>query len=289
MRNRAAAVLAAAFVAALAAAAPEAGVAETPRRVVSIHLCADQLLLALGDRDQIAAVSWHAGDAAQSYMAGRATGLRETYGDAEDVIALHPDLVLAGAYSGRGAVALLRRLGIAVVDLALPRSFADIRAQTLAVAEALGHPERGRALVAEMESRLDAAAGAVSGLPPALAVLYQPGGVTMGAGFLEDEILRRAGLVNLATRLGVVGQGSVALEALVAARPDLVVFGAEADAPPSLSTLLFDHPAIRRAAPGARRVLLSPRLWTCGAWFTVEAVERLVAARRAVMGPRTEK
>jgi iron complex transport system substrate-binding protein len=267
--------------AAFAAASPEAGAAETPRRVVSIHLCADQLLLALADRDQIAAVSWHAGDAAQSYMASRATGLRETYGDAEDVIALHPDLVLAGAYSGRGAVALVRRLGIAVVDLALPRSFADIRRQVLAVAEALGHPERGRALVAEMDARLDWAAREAAALPPAVAVLYQPGGVTMGAGFLEDEILRRAGLVNLATRLGIVGQGSVALEALVAARPDLVAFGAEADAPPSLSTLLFDHPAIRRAAPGARRVLLSPKLWTCGAWFTAEAVERLVAARRA--------
>jgi iron complex transport system substrate-binding protein len=251
-----------------------------PGRVVSIHLCADQFVLGLADRAQIAAVSWLARDSAHSYMANRVGELPETRGGAEEVIALRPDLVIAGAYSARATVRLLRSLGVPVHDLKLPASFAEIRQEVLAVAEMLGHPARGRALVADMEQRLAAAARARPVVRPS-AILYQPGGVTMGAGLLEDDIIRRAGFDNIAARLGLVGPGTVGLERLVLAAPDLVVFGEAEGAPPSLSTRLFDHPALARAAPGARRMALAPRLWTCGAWFTVEAVEALGRARDA--------
>jgi iron complex transport system substrate-binding protein len=255
--------------------------AAAPQRVVSIHLCTDQLLMVLADRSQIASVSWHAADPAQSYVAERAAGLAENYGGAEEVLALRPDLVLAGAYSGRETKALLRRLGVSVLDFSLPTSFEDIRRQTLDAAAALGHPERGRDLVAEMEARLAEAARIVAGLPAASAILVQPGGVTMGKGFLEDEVLRAAGLDNVATRLGIAGQGTVSMERLIAAKPDLIVFGVEPDAPPSLSVRMLSNRVLVRATR-ARPVMLPPIFWTCGAWFTAEAVGRLAEARRAV-------
>ena len=267
--------------AALAGAFLTAPVAAAPARVVSIHLCADELVMALADPGQIVSLSWHAADPAQSYLAERAVGLPENFGGAEEVIALKPDLVLAGAYSGRETKTLLRRLGVKVLDLDLPRSFADIRRQTMAAAEALGHSERGRTLVAEMDAKLDAAARKVAGLPPASAILYQPGGVTMGKGFLEDEILRQAGLGNVATTLGIEGQGSVSIETLIAARPDLIIFGVEPDAPPSLSARMLSNRVLVRATR-ARPVTLPPILWTCGAWFTAEAVDRLADARVAL-------
>jgi iron complex transport system substrate-binding protein len=273
MRSAAAALFALSVAAAPALAAPA--------RVVSIHLCADQLVVALADRVQIASVSWHAADPAQSFVADRAADLPQNYGRAEEVLALHPDLVLAGAYSGRETKALLRRLGVTVIDLDLPRSFADIRRQTLAVADALGHPERGRTLTAEMDAKLAEAQRAVGGLPAAAAILLQPGGVTMGRGFLEDEILRAAGLDNVATRLGIVGQGTVSMERLIAAKPNLIVLGLEPDAPPSLSSRMITNPALTRAT-GARIVSLPPILWTCGGWFTADAVDRLADARRAI-------
>ncbi len=252
-----------------------------PTRVVSIALCADQLALALADRDQIAAVSWLAADPDQSFMAARAKGLPITYGTAEEVVALRPDLVLASAYAARPTVALLRRLGVAVLDLALPHDFDDVARETMRAARALGHPGRGAALVAGMRARLARAAPRPGAARP-VAVLYQPGGVTMGRGFLEDRILVRAGYRNLASLLGIRGQGTIGLERLVAARPDLIAFGAAREGAPSLSTLLFDHPALREAVPRARRTVLAPPLWTCGAWFTARAVEQLAALRRGM-------
>jgi iron complex transport system substrate-binding protein len=269
-----------AIVLGLAVVAASVPSSAAPERVVSMHLCGDQLALALADRAQIVSLSWHATDANQSYLAEKAEGLSQNYGTAEEVMALRPDLVLASAFPGRETVTLLRRLGVEVLLLELPRSFDDIARQTREVAAALGHAERGGALVAEMEAKLASTSRAVAGLPAASAILYQPGGITMGRGFLEDELLRRAGLDNVATQLGIVGQGMVSLERLIAAKPDLIVFGVEPNAPPSLSTRMFAHPIIARAAQ-ARRVTLPPILWTCGAWFTAEAVERLAAARGA--------
>jgi hypothetical protein len=69
------------------------------------------LLLRLADRDQIAAVTHLAADPGQSYMSDRARGLGITNGLAEQVIALRPDLVLAGVFSARVTVRLLERLG----------------------------------------------------------------------------------------------------------------------------------------------------------------------------------
>src|SRR3712207_9455612 len=46
-----------------------------PQKVTSLNLCADQLLLALADRQQIASLSRLARDASISFMAEQAAGL----------------------------------------------------------------------------------------------------------------------------------------------------------------------------------------------------------------------
>lgn len=266
---------------AILAVAPHGAAA--PARVVSLHLCADQLLLKLADRDQIAALSRFANDPERSYMAKAARGLPAIEGVAEEVVARKPDLVLAGVYSARATVRLLRRLGFTVMDLHQPAGFAAIRAQIQKVAIALGHARRGEALIAQMDRRLTAIESRITTTARPVAVIYQPRGVTMGRGHLEDEILTAAGLENLAARGGHVGAMHLPLERLVAAHPDLLVFGAGASAPPSLAQTLLSHPAIRKTAPGIASLTLPPALWTCGGWFAVEAVERLAAARARVM------
>ena len=263
------------------ALAPAMGAAETPRRVVSIHLCADQLLLGLADRAQIVSLSRLARDRLRSFMADRVGDLPTNGGLAEEVIALAPDLVLAGAFSARPGVAVLRRLGYRILDLGVPRSFDDIRRQIRRVAAALGHPARGARLIAEMDRRLAAARPPSGGVRP-VAVLYQAHGFAMGADTLEHALLNAAGFDNLAARLGLRGLGHIPLERLVHQAPDLVVFGMAADAPPSLAKQFLAHPALTRVARAMPTVVVAPLLWACGAWYTVAAVERLAQARRSL-------
>jgi iron complex transport system substrate-binding protein len=265
------------FAAALAAAitVSSACVAAPPTRVASLHLCADQLLLALADREQIASVTFMAAEPVASVMADAARGLPVNHGKAEEIVSLHPDLVLAGPFSARSTVALLRGLGARVVDLPYTTNFDDVRAQIGDVAALLGHPERGARLIAQMDARLAAVAPLRGARPTAVA--YQPGGFTARAGSLEDAAIAAAGFDNLATRLDS-GSGRVALETLVAAAPDLLILGGEADHLPSQQVRLLAHPALRGLR--SARVYVPARVWTCGGWFTADAVA-LLAAQRA--------
>jgi iron complex transport system substrate-binding protein len=281
---------AAILLAGLAVFAAPGRAAERPARVVSVHLCADQLVLRLADRDQIAAITYLARDPGQSYMADQARGIPVTNGLAEQVIALKPDLVLAGAFSARTTVRILRRLGIRVLDLPEPTDFAQIRGLIRTVAGALGQAARGEALIAAMDRRL----AAVPRPDPAarkLAVNYQPSGYTNGPGTLEHAVLAAAGLRNLADQLGFGATGQITLETLIAAAPDVVLFNAVADDGPSLGRNLIRHPAFRHIA-GRARILTPPRrLWACGSWFTAEAVDWLRrnvsdAAGAAAPGPK---
>ena len=250
-----------------------------PQRVVSLHLCTDQLVLGLADRGQIASLSRYATDPMRSRMAEAARGLKRNLGTAEEVIEMRADLVLSVAPAAAATVAALTRLGYRVIDLPLAQDFDSIRRQTRQIAAALGHPDRGAALIAAMDRRLAAAHSDVRG-PRPVAAIWQPGGFTSGPGSLENAVLVAAGFDNLAARLGLGALGRLPLERLVLAAPDLVVNWMGDESAPSLARDSFHHPALRRAGHGAPVVTLPPALWTCGTWFTAEAVERLAAARQ---------
>src|SRR5690348_4552850 len=78
----------------LLAATP--ALADPPRRIASFNLCADQLVVALADSNQIAALSPYARDDHLSVVAERARHFPALSWSAEGTVALSPDLVLVG-------------------------------------------------------------------------------------------------------------------------------------------------------------------------------------------------
>ncbi|MEO3434962.1 ABC transporter substrate-binding protein [Inquilinus sp. CAU 1745] len=264
-----------------------AAYADGPERVVSVNLCADQLLVILGDPQQVVSVSFLARDRELSYVADRVEGVPINHGGAEEVLEMEPDLVLAGTYGARGAVRLLEAYGTPVLKLGLTENFADIRTQVTAVAEALGKPASGAAENAAMRADL---AAAEATLPPPeerpRAVIFQADGFTAGAGTLTDAVLSAAGFRNVAAEIGMVGYGYMPLETLLYQAPDLVI--AERDSAagdvdaPSLATALLDHPALREFMKDMPVVEIPSGSMACGGPYTVRAVLALVEARRAL-------
>nr|WP_283949843.1 ABC transporter substrate-binding protein [Limobrevibacterium gyesilva] len=227
--------------------------------VVSLNLCTDEFLVLLAPQ-RIAALSPLARDPALSVVAEAARNFPWVRPDAEAVLALHPDLVLAGPYGAQTTLAALERRGVPVERTRLPQDFAAIRAETRRLAELLGAPARGLALLVEMDSRL----AAVPRRPPLRALPLQARGYTAPPRSLEDAVLHAAGLINAGTgaRLG--------LEAVVADPPALLVV-AQAPDYPSLATDLLQHPALA----GIPRRSIPPALLACGGPWTVRAVELL--------------
>lgn len=227
--------------------------------VVSLNLCTDDFLVLLAP-GRIAALSPLARDPALSVVAAAARRLPWVRADAEAVLALHPDLVLAGPFGAQTTLAVLARSGLRVELTRLPSDFAAIRAETRRLAALLGVPARGAALLAEMDARL----AAIPPHPPLRALALEPRGYAAAPDSLEGAVLRAAGLID-------AGSGArLGLEAIVAHPPDLLVV-MQAPAFPSLATDLLRHPALA----GIPRRSIPPALLTCGGPWTALAVQML--------------
>lgn len=255
--------------------------AEPPQRIASLNLCADQLLLLLLPRERIASVTEWAQKPESSYMAKAALGLPVNYGLAERVLPQQPDLILAGEYNDHTMVAMMRQLGYRVEIVRVPRNLAEAEKYILQFGELVGAQTQAEALVADMQRRLALIAEQVGNAPAGLAAVYSPNGMSAGRGTVMEEILARAGWRNLGSELGLQGYGQLPLEQLIRAQPDLLVLDttAEPTGGASLAHAYLDHPALKSLPQRAHRLILPPPLSVCVGPMTVDAIEKLVAAR----------
>lgn len=270
---------------ALALAALLAGGAQAaPLRIASINMCADQLLQTLADPEQIAGLGPYSRDASLSWLAEDAKKYPRLTGEAEDIIALKPDLVLAGKYGKKATRDLLDDQNIKIVDFEVPRSIDEVKAQVRRVGEIVGHPERASAL----NEKIDAAAAraraaAMQGHAKILAVSRR--GWVAGTNNLLSSLLATVGLANAAGELGLKSGGFVSLETIIAAKPDLILVAEAAPSAEDQGKALLLHPALDRNYPPESRIVIPEQLTICGGPMLPAALDRLSEA----MGQITPK
>ena len=241
-----------------AAAAP-------PRHVASLNLCADQFLVALADPGQIAGLTSLSHMANMSPIASQAARFPTIGSSAEALLVAQPDLLLTG-WPGQADAAVRAGLKTRIVTVPPANSYPDIVAQIRLVADAVGHKERGEALIRDMNAALASIPKTGRGR---VAADYQRRGYLSGAGTLMDDMMQRVGLVNLATQLGLPPLANLPLEQFVAHRPDFLITGAGPAR--DLGSQMLDHPAIA----GIRRLRLPGSLVDCGGPSYPQAVRLL--------------
>jgi iron complex transport system substrate-binding protein len=277
-------------VAALVLASVVGAASAAPQRIVSLNLCADELVLRLAAPGTVKSVTWLARDPALSNVSMRAQGVPVNRGLAEDVVPLAPDLVIAGAYTTRTAVALLKRLGIPVLELTVPTDMDEALAQIETVATAVGASAKGMQLITNVRNGLSELHVASTGSSQPIAAVYQPNGLTIGEGSLVNDLLSRAGLRNLAVERRIDNYGELPLELLLVAQPDLLIINAADDRGPAMAYEVLRHPALARRYHGARVVSLPSAWWSCPGPRLVDAVQRLQdAAQRLPSRSKAER
>ena len=251
-----------------AASRPAAQVSQRPHRIVSLNLCADQLLVALADRDQIAGLTRYASDPDMSAVAAEARRLPVFGGSAEEVMAANPDLVVGMPARRNPAIAVLKGQHYPSLDLKSAKTYDEILASIRDVARAVGHPERGEAMIARMNAEL-------AGLPKVrggkVAAYYQRRGYLTGTGTLVDDLMTRVGLVNLAGKLGKPSLSQMSLEEMALARPDFIVMDSATQKVEDQGTEMIHHPILQDIP----RIAI-PQAWTvCGGPAYVKAARVL--------------
>jgi iron complex transport system substrate-binding protein len=262
------------MIAAIALACAPAAQAE-PRRIVSLDYCADQFVLALADRDEIAALS-RGSLREDSYFRDRARGVRQTRGTLEEVLALRPDLVVRNWGGPWDAAEVYGRFGVPVLQVGDAPDFAAARADLIDAAAALGHAERGAALARDLDLRLARLSTQRADAP----VMYlSAGGAVAGGGTMMDAVIAAAGGRNVRAD---AGWQVLPLERLVQTPPSLVALGFFDTERERLNAWSPSrHPALRRALANARTVSLPPAAIACEAWFAIDAAEAIAAALTA--------
>ncbi len=248
-----------------------------PQRIVSMNLCTDALVLELAPRESIVSVSFLAVDPDLSAKAREAQGIPLNRGQAEEILALEPDLVVAGRYTKRSAVALLKQLGVPLIEMDIPNSITATYRHIRRLAKALGQVERGEQVIAKLDARLNAIEPSE---PHPLGLVYNPNGFTSGAGTLVDELLGRAGIDNLAALTGLSGWGNQSLEHILLAGPDLLIFANNGDQQPAIAREILDHPAMRHLRSQVLVVDIPGYYWLCAGPWLIEALERFAKARQ---------
>lgn len=257
---------------ALVCGAP-ASAADPPQRIASFNVCADQLAVALADPAQIVGLSPYASDPAISVIADQARAYPRLALQAEAMVPLKPDLILVGTWDRPLTQRMLHSLGLRVVRVDVVSDIAAAIAQIRDVAGLLGHPERGEALIAQIEAarkRLAAAPRPKS----STAMLIGNSGYTVGPESLAGALMREAGLMPPAGAPGGYG-GYVPLEQLIMLRPDFLVMATIIETPDGQGTLYLTHPALRALYPREKRIVLPSRFTLCAGPSLVAAFDYL--------------
>jgi iron complex transport system substrate-binding protein len=264
------------------ASVARSGVATKPQRIVSTNVCADQLALAIADRSRVVSVSRMAVEPEISNFADLARTIPVNNARAEEIVELKPDLIMGDIYTGKGANRLASTLGVPVHIVGVGASLDDVRTIVRDAAKALGEPERGEALIAEMDARIARAQALNRGRITAL--VYEPNGLTAGNGTLTHDVLTAAGLRNIAPDLMSGSYGTVPLEAVIAATPRLLVLDDSYTQTSSRAQSILRHPAFRALDGRTALYNMPSRLWLCPGPWVAEAVERLAGEHARLVG-----
>jgi iron complex transport system substrate-binding protein len=248
-----------------------------PPRVASVELCADQYVMMLADRSQIATVS-HQATGPLAYYAEQARGLRRNFADLETLIAADADLVIMDEGTDTSLRRALQRLNISMVMLRMGATFEDVEANIRMVAAALHQSARGESVIADMRRRR---ARLEANLPPVerrpIALYYRPDGGGAGADTFVDTAMSLGGFRNLQAMSGQVGWRGLNLEDAAMTPPQAYLVSFFDTNRNSLSAGEGRNPVLRRAR--APVINVPGKYWICASPSIIDASEFMAQAR----------
>lgn len=225
MRRR---LVLAAWLAALvpASAAAAAPAPAPPRRVASLNLAADEVLAEILPPGRLVAVTSFVDEKGMSNALGRVPPAvaRLPRADLERLVALSPDLVVVSEYTDADFLRVLERSGLRFHRMGGLDSMGGVRRALLDLGEAVGAPERARALVARSDAVLADLRGRLRGVKRPR-VLYWSGSMTAGGNTMIGALMEEAGAVNAAREAGISGIVPIGAERAFGLDPDVVLIG----------------------------------------------------------------
>jgi iron complex transport system substrate-binding protein len=195
-------------------------------RVISTAPSNTEIIIDLGLADRLVAVDKYSAE-----IEGVPPGLPHVdffYPDAELVLGLRPDLIIANGHNETGGgdepFKLIRETGISVAYIPLTNSITSIYEDIEFIADVLGFPERGRELTARMKGEIAEITEAGRSFTEKPRVYFEispaPSMATLGQRTYLNEMIELAGAENIfADEQGIFFPSA---EAVISRNPDII-------------------------------------------------------------------
>ncbi len=189
-------------------------------RVISLSPFITETIYLLGAQDQLLADTFYCTvppEAAQKEKIGSVTQI-----NVEKVISLQPDLVISSPLSREKQLKILRSQGLRIMEIRNPKTFDQMCAITLKIADALGKTAQAQTLVTQASDDVDRVRERVAGLSPRR-VFIQIGLKplhTVNKDLFINEYLIRANAVNIAENQP---SGVYSREEVIKQDPDVIL------------------------------------------------------------------
>ena len=231
----------------------EVTIAQKPQRIHTLSLGADEISMRLVGSQRIAAITTFATDPNISNIVQASANIKKVARDAEQILAVQPDVIVASPFSRRELLQQLVDAGIPVVVSDLQSAFGAYEEEIRFLSYLYGEEERGEALIREVRERVSRIDSVVALKPaaqrPRVLILsgVSGGGAYSVAGknTTRDGIILRAGGINPAAEIGLEGAKQVNIETVIQMRPDVLIFNDVDVASPNIRTEVLANPVLQ--------------------------------------------
>jgi iron complex transport system substrate-binding protein len=197
-------------------------IGQIPERIVSLSPSNTEILFALGLEEKVVGVTDFCDYPPKAQLKQKIGGFFNP--DIEKIIELCPDLVLAGS-AHKNIIPKLERRGLSIVALA-PQSLDHVLQDIKLVGKLTGAENEASRLVSDMKTRMNKVVNKTRNLPQTTKprvfyITWHDPLWTVGRGALEDEMIQKAGGMNIAHSGS--GHYVVDLEVVVDRSPEIII------------------------------------------------------------------
>jgi len=197
------------------------------KRIVSTAPSNTEIIVDLGQAEKLIAIDKHSAN-----IEGIPEGLPLLdffYPDAELIISLEPDIIIASGHnptgSGEDPFRLLREMGIPVVYISMSKSIEDIYKDIGFIAELLNTEERGEKLVIQMKEQVNSIRKAAEDIEIVKTIYFEisaaPDMMTFGKDSFIDDMIKITGGKNIFANENWLVSPSA--EAVINRNPDVIL------------------------------------------------------------------
>ena len=193
-----------------------------PERIISLVPSNTEILFALGLEDKVIGVTEYCNYPPEALDKEKIGGFSTP--DMEEIIALQPDLILAGSIHEKEIIPSLEGRGLTVFALA-PKNLNGILEDIKIVGKITGREEEAFEVVAQMKNRIEAVTDKIRKLqarPRVFYITWHDPLWSIGSGTIIQELVEEAGGVNI-FRSTITGHKAVNLEPVIACNPQVII------------------------------------------------------------------